>query len=121
MTRAIRYDGRRFRVIANVANGESSAETIFEYSQTGNTVWARYSGGAVRMGVLVGVVNDDQSLDLRYHHIHSSGEFRSGRCHSVPELLADGRLRLKESWQWTTGDQSRGESVIEELEQDPRP
>lgn len=39
----------------------------------------------------------------------------TGRCHSVPEVLADGRIRLHEQWQWTSGNQSKGESVIEEI------
>jgi hypothetical protein len=43
------------------------------------------------------------------------GEFMAGECHSTPEVLPDGRIRLHERWQWTTGDRSRGESVIEEV------
>jgi hypothetical protein len=39
----------------------------------------------------------------------------TGKCRSIPEILPDGRLRLREVWQWTSGDFSRGASVIEEL------
>ena len=39
----------------------------------------------------------------------------TGECHSVPEILPDGRYRLREKWRWTCGDGSSGESVIEEL------
>jgi hypothetical protein len=33
----------------------------------------------------------------------------------VPEVLPDGKIRLRENWQWTSGDFSEGESVIEEI------
>jgi hypothetical protein len=39
----------------------------------------------------------------------------TGTCISTPEILPDGRLRLHESWRWTSGDGSSGESAIEEV------
>jgi hypothetical protein len=39
----------------------------------------------------------------------------TGRCHSIPEQLSDGRIRLHEQWQWTSGDLSSGESIVEEI------
>ena len=38
----------------------------------------------------------------------------SGRCTSIPRE-EDGRLVLKENWQWLTGDKSFGESEVEEV------
>jgi hypothetical protein len=52
---------------------------------------------------------------MRYQHVNKQNELMTGRCHSVPERLPDGRLRMHESWQWTSGDNSSGESVIEEV------
>ncbi len=52
---------------------------------------------------------------MRYQHVNRDGELMTGHCRSTPELLPDGRLRLHESWQWTSGDGSRGESIIEEI------
>jgi hypothetical protein len=53
---------------------------------------------------------------MRYQHLNTRGEMMTGRCHSVPEILSDGRIRLRESWQWTCGDYSSGESVVDEVE-----
>jgi len=39
----------------------------------------------------------------------------TGTCHSTPELLENGKIRLIENWQWTSGDKSKGNSVLEEL------
>jgi len=55
---------------------------------------------------------------MRYEHVNKDGELMTGRCHSVPEKLADGRLRMHEKWQWTSGDQSSGESTLEEVKKD---
>jgi hypothetical protein len=52
---------------------------------------------------------------MRYHPVNDAGELMTGRCRSTPELLPDGRLRLHERWQWTSGDGSEGESVVEEV------
>jgi hypothetical protein len=52
---------------------------------------------------------------MRYQHLNSGGELMTGKCRSTPDILPDGRLRLRELWQWTSGDFSRGESVIEEV------
>lgn len=112
----INYDGKTFGSSANTANGEVGADTRFHYHQQGNIVWAEYSGGSIVRGSLIATVQADDSLDLRYHHVNTSGELMTGKCHSTPEMLPDGRLRMHEIWQWTAGDHSSGESTIEEIE-----
>ena len=52
---------------------------------------------------------------MRYQHLNADGKLMTGTCISTPEELNDGRLRLHEKWQWTSGDVSKGESVIEEV------
>lgn len=111
----IHYDGRRFRPLSNSQTGEVGADTLFEYHQKGDVVWATYEGGAIRFGTLIATVDETGALDMRYHHVNAAGELMTGRCRSIPELLPDGRLRLHERWQWTSGDESSGESVIEEV------
>lgn len=111
----ISYNGRKFRAIANTENGETSAETIFEYRQQGNIVTSEYAGGKIRSGHLIALVAADGTLDMRYHQVNERGELMTGMCRSVPEVMANGKIRLHETWQWTSGDGSRGSSVIEEI------
>ena len=66
-------------------------------------------------GTLLAKVDASGDLDMRYQHISVDGNFKSGRCHSRPESLADGRLRLHERWQWTDGAEGNGVSIIEEV------
>ena len=114
MTR-LNYDNHRFASVSNSVNGEVSAATVFEYHQDGALVWATYSGGSIVYGTLIAKVSEQDKLDMRYQHLNTAGELMTGRCHSTPEVLPDGRLRLHEQWQWTSGDGSAGTSVIEEL------
>ncbi|MBU1821184.1 MAG: n-acetylglutamate synthase [Bacteroidetes bacterium] len=111
----INYHNKRFRPVQNTANGETSAETIFLYQQEGNILTSEYSGGLIVKGHLIGLVDADGTIDMRYHQVNDRGELMTGRCQSRPEVLPTDKLRLYESWQWTSGDGSAGESVLEEL------
>jgi hypothetical protein len=99
----INYDNRFFASVQNSASGEVSSETVFHYHQRGDLVWAKYKGGEIVFG------------SLRYQHLNKQGELMTGKCFSTPEVLPDGRIRLHEKWQWTCGDFSSGESVVEEI------
>lgn len=111
----IQYNGKKFRPVANTENGETSAETVFHYEQRDNILTASYKGGKIVNGHLIGLVADDGCIDMRYHQVNSSGELMTGICKSVPEVLPNGKIRLYETWQWTSGDGSSGTSVIEEI------
>lgn len=112
---AINYDNRKFCLVVNSPTGEVGSETVFHYHQTGNVVWAEYSGGQIVFGTLVAKCDSDANLDMRYQHLNTKGELMTGICKSKPEILPDGRICLHEKWQWTCGDRSNGESLIEEL------
>ena len=106
--------GRRFRDATPAPAGDVSGDTLFEYDEESDgTVSARYAGGAVRLGYLVGTRTDD-TLDLRYVHLTADGTSASGHCVSRIALLGDGRLQLQESWQWESRE-GAGTSVLEEL------
>lgn len=109
------YNGRVFRSVSNSPNGEVGAETIFRYRQDSHVVWATYSGGSILFGTLLASADGQGVLDMRYQHLNQRGEFMTGQCHSTPTILADGRYRMSEIWQWTSGDRSSGESVVEEI------
>lgn len=113
------YDRKRFRPVVNTANGETSAETVFEYRQTGLILTADYSGGRIVRGHLIGLVDADGVIDMRYHQVNAEGVLMTGVCRSTPEILPDGRIRLHERWRWTSGDGSEGTSVLEECTDPP--
>jgi hypothetical protein len=110
----IDYNGKIFRPIVNSENGETSSETVFKYNQTGNILTSEYSGGKIKMGHLIGIVDENGNIDMRYHQVNNRNEIMTGICKSRPEFLENGKIRLHESWEWTSGDKSKGQSIIEE-------
>lgn len=113
--RSINYHNRKFRTISNSNNGATSSDTEFHYKQIGNIVFADYLGGSIRYGHLIGIVNEYGTIDMRYHQVNTAGDLMTGICQSHPEILSNGKIRLHESWQWTSGDWSKGESIVEEI------
>ncbi|KYG71555.1 n-acetylglutamate synthase [Roseivirga echinicomitans] len=109
------YHNRKFRSVSNTENGETSADTIFEYVQEGNILTALYQGGQIVKGHLIGSVDDQGYIDMRYHQVNRKGELMTGKCHSRPEVLSNGKIRLHEIWEWTSGDFSKGNSILEEI------
>ena len=110
----INYNNRVFAPVSNSENGETSSDTIFHYKQNGNIVTAEYSGGKIIYGHLLGIVDNSGDIDMRYHQINIQGEIMTGICKSIPEILENGKIRLHENWQWTSGNHSTGNSIIEE-------
>ena len=109
------YDGRKLAVISNTGKGDMRPGQIFEYRQDGARVWSVYNSNEARFGSLVASVDAEGKLDVRYQQLDPNGTPRTGRCVTTPERMEDGRLRLREEWQWTNGDGSRGETVLEEV------
>jgi hypothetical protein len=108
------YNDKKFRPISNTENGETSNETLFHYKQIGNIITSEYSGGNIKYGHLVGLVDIDGNIEMRYHQVNENGELMTGICISKPEILENGKIRLYENWKWTSGDKSIGRSIIEE-------
>lgn len=89
----VNYNNKNFRPVSNSENGETSAETIFKYQQTGDILTSEYSGGDIVKGHLIGLVNREGVMEMSYHQINHCGELRTGRCTSVPEILKMARSR----------------------------
>lgn len=109
------YHNKKFAAVSNTPNGETSAQTVFHYQQEGTIVTATYAGGNIVSGHLIGIIEENGVVDLRYHQVNHKGELMTGACRSVPERMSNGKIRLYETWQWTSGDFSKGQSIVEEL------
>jgi len=112
---SINYNNKIFRPVHNSENGETTEETRFMYKQEGQILTSEYSGGNIRKGHLIGWVDADGTIDMRYHQVNTNNELMTGICTSKPELLPNGKIRLHETWQWTSGDKSVGNSILEEV------
>ena len=111
------YDNKLFVSKENTANGEVDARTWFHYHQKGDLVWAEYTGGEIVKGFLIGTVDSVGELDFTYQHINVNHVVRMGKCHSIPDVLPNSKIVLREEWQWLNGDMSKGKSVIVEADE----
>jgi hypothetical protein len=57
MNETINYNNKKFRPVSNTDNGETSNETLFLYKQVGNILTSDYSGGKIKYGHLIGLVD----------------------------------------------------------------
>ncbi|MEO9532943.1 MAG: n-acetylglutamate synthase [Crocinitomicaceae bacterium] len=110
------YDNKKFRALSNSENGEIEEGLIFHYRQKGNVLSCAYAGDKISSGHLLGIVHEDGSIEMRYHQVNSKGELMTGTCKSVPEVQEDGKIRLYETWKWTSGDLTSGQSILEEID-----
>lgn len=115
MDKDLSLDGRQFQAVSDTIGGEVGTETIFEFSQEANLIWARYTGGQVRLGFLVGT-STGAELTFRYTQINLAGETSTGHSRDSMEVLSDGRVRLHETWAWDSHDGS-GTSILEEMKE----
>lgn len=111
----INYNNKSFRPISSTENSETTSDTVFLYKQNGNILTSTYKGGHIIEGQLIGLVADDGIITMNYHQINAKGELMSGICTSKPEIDSDGKIKLHESWEWTSGDKSKGTSVLKEI------
>jgi hypothetical protein len=106
-------NGRRFAPEAPVTGGDVGMDTLFEYRQDGQMIWAEYQGGDVRRGFLVGV-RDGAVLQFRYCQLAVDGSTSTGRCTSKVSVREDARVVLREDWAWESRA-GGGTSVLVEV------
>jgi len=111
----IHYGGRLFRPVSTQGDSETHEDTVFKYEQRDDLLLGTYSGGEIEFGSLIGKVDAQGNIDMRYHHCNQAGELKTGICRSRPEILPNGKIRLHETWQWTCGERSKGTSILEEM------
>ena len=110
----VAIDGLRFAGAGERPEaGEATSETVFEYHENDGVIWARYEGGPVRLGFLVGTRDRDR-LEFRYSQLNDKGETAGGRCSTTVSVLQDGRVRLDQDWAWESKP-GAGRDAIEEL------
>lgn len=112
---SINYDNKVFRPSQNTENGETSEKTIFRYKQEGNILTSEYAGGRILRGHLIGLVDEEGRIEMRYHQVNIRGELMTGICFSEPEIMENGKIRLHESWVWTSEPRTKGSSILEEV------
>jgi hypothetical protein len=101
-------------VIQTAANGVVNEHTIFSFSQNNDLVQATYSGGKIRMGFLVGILQKDK-LSFSYCQLQLDGKLDNGRSECNLEIGENGKVRLIEHFTFTSRNEEAGINVFQEL------
>jgi len=108
----INLEGVRMYVSATAVGGVVDANTRLDFIQKGQRVAARYSGGSVKRGWLVGQLSGSE-LVFRYAQSEAAGGIHAGHSVCTVERLNSGRLRIIERFTWTSRPGS-GTNVFDE-------
>jgi hypothetical protein len=100
-------------VSSTAPDGVVGSDTRLTFQQRGDRVIARYAGGAVARGILVGRVIGER-LVFRYAQRERDGVIHGGRSVCDVIHLPDGRLRVMERFEWSTRA-GRGINTFDEL------
>ena len=104
--------GKRLRPVRTSAASVISGDTVFEFVQEGHVVFARYAGGRIVCGALVGILNG-ASLTFRYAQADRDGNLQGGRS-ECDVVTVDGRVQIEE--RFTFAGAESGVNVLETIE-----
>lgn len=116
----INLNNKVFITVENSTYGDTNNQTFFHYLQKGNKVSAKYFGGPIKTGFLSGIIDSNGELDMQYHHVNSKNELLTGVCHSQIQKMIDGKIRIIENWSWTSRTFAKGQSILEEVNDDDK-
>lgn len=106
-------DDRLMNAVSTASTGVVDARTIFHFRQKGRRVWARYHGGEIERGFLCGRL-DGRDLHFRFAQVQVDGKVDGGASDGELEWLDDGRLQIRERFEWSSRG-GVGENLIAEL------
>src|SRR5262245_52182516 len=112
----IDLDGLTMYVSSTAASGVVGKSTRLHFSQKGGRVFARYSGGAVKRGCLIGAWAGSE-LRFRYVQREAEGSIQGGRSVCDVEHRGDGRVRIVERFTWSTRA-GTGVNVFDEVDRE---
>ena len=108
------FNNKKLRItLIEGPDTEVNEETIFHFHQENNLIWAEYSGGKVKLGRLIGIV-DGENLKHSYVQINLNDEINSGEGNSLIKLNNEKKLQIVEEWEWKS-QEGKGKSVMTEL------
>ncbi len=113
--REINFHNKKFNAPKTAPNGVINHETIFEFEQNDDAIIAKYSGGKIKAGYLIGRIISDNRFEFRFTQMHTDGILDGGHSFCDIKILDNGRIRLIEHFEWQSIGE-KGENIIEELE-----
>ncbi len=102
-------------VIQTAENGIVNHETIFHFLQNKNTVSAKYAGGKIHMGFLVGKFSIDNQLAFSYCQMQTDGTLDNGVSLCELSKNENGKIILTEHYEWKSRPGEFGTNIFQEI------
>jgi hypothetical protein len=99
--RAMNLDGAVMYVSSTDDRGVVDAKTRLYFIQKGSRVFARYAGGRVKRGCIVGTISESE-LVFRYTQLEGSGQIHCGRSVCEVQWSEEAGLRVIEHFTWSS-------------------
>ena len=113
--KAINLDGAVMYVSSTDDRGVVDAKTRLHFTQKGSRVFARYGGGSVTRGCLVGTLSGSK-LVFRFTQLEDSGQIHGGRSICEVQGVSRTRLRVLEHFTFTWSTRSgSGTNIFDEI------
>ena len=112
-TTPLNLNGVRMTAASTDEKGVVTSDTVLEFAQSGNLISARYRGGPILKGYLIGHL---RGVHVRFRYVQADnvGNLDSGVSAGVFARLPDGRLQLTEHFHWETRS-SEGTNIFVQL------
>jgi hypothetical protein len=111
--KGINLDGAVMYVSSTDDRGVVDVKTRLYFTQKESRVFARYAGGSIRRGFLVGTLSGS-GLVFRYAQVEDSGQIHGGRSICQVEYSEQAGFRVIEHFTWSTRS-GRGTNIFEEI------
>ncbi len=110
----IHLDKVKMNVVKTADKGVVGKGTIFRFRQNKHSVWARYAGGKIENGFLVGQIKGTL-LEFSYCQLQIDGEMDNGTSTAELTRSDSGKIRLIEHFQWTSRPGEFGTNIFEQM------
>lgn len=108
------FNNKRFQLLENSENGETSPETTFYYKQDKNIVTADYRGGTILYGKIIAILENDL-LNMLYQCVTTNKELKAGKAVAKISKI-NGKIKLSLNWEWLDSSASKGQSEYIEID-----
>jgi hypothetical protein len=107
------FQKKEFEVVKNDGiDVEVNAETVFNFYQNEELIYAEYKGGKVKNGEIFGVIENDE-IQFYYTQENLLGQTNQGSSKDKIIILENDRIQLIDKWEWKSMN-GQGECILEE-------
>lgn len=107
---SLTLDNRTFIPFENSEGGVVDERTQFHFTQTGRDFSAKYQGGDIKSGHIIGRMTTDLAGEMLYHCQTTANELKAGHASATFKTTEMGQIRMSLKWKWLGGGTGSGTS-----------